>query len=76
MKYLIILVLLVVGCAPIHYYPPGVMGNQVQYYSSGLESVECDMCGEICYIFKQDSRGRIICPDCFEVDIAKIRKAR
>jgi len=73
MRFLFILVLLLTGCAATYYYPPGVHGTQVQYYTSGAHAMKCDKCGKMCYLFKKDSKGRTICPDCFE-KIAHIRK--
>ena len=66
LKYLVVVLVVVsvVGCAPLKYYPKGNLGTAVPYYQNISEDLKCYHCGSTAYIFKKDSKGRIICDDC------------
>lgn len=65
MKYLIILVILLAGCAPLKYYPKGSLGTAVPYYSNASEDLKCHRCDSTAYLFKKDSKDRVICDVCY-----------
>jgi len=70
MRYILIIILLVLGgCAPLRHYPEGVMGDITPYYTDGSFTKVCHMCGENTTLFKKDSKGRIICNVCYRTKV-------
>jgi len=63
MRYIFILLILLAGCAPLKYYPEGMMGTATPYYQDYTGEIKCYICGESAYLFKIDSKGRTICPE-------------
>ena len=61
MKYILIIFIFLVGCAPLRFYPEGHIGNQVQYYNSVGEDIICDYCGEKTTLFKIVNRKKRMC---------------
>ncbi len=63
MKYL--LLLLVIGCTPLRYYPEGDIGTRIPYKYSGLKTYTCYKCKEQVSLYKIDSKGRVIGSKCY-----------
>ncbi len=68
MKLLLILLILLCGCQPLTYSPggdqAGKRGREIQYYNS-MRPHKCNKCKQDIYLYKVDSKDRIICNDCY-----------
>ena len=68
MKILLILLILLCGCQPITYYPKGdkigPSGREIQYHNS-WHPYKCYKCKGDAYLYKVDSKERIICDTCY-----------
>lgn len=73
MRLLFILLVFVSGCA-LNYYPKGQIGRKIEYFSSGVNEKYCSLCGKSTYLYKRYGKDKIMCPDCFEIKIIKIRR--
>ena len=62
---LIILCLLLNGCAPLRYYPEGDLGTRRKYLMDANGQFECYKCHKKAYLYKVDSKNRIICEPCY-----------
>ena len=75
MRFLFLLLVFISGCA-LNYYPKGQIGRQIEYYSSGVKEMRCSLCKKSTYLYKVYNKNKIMCPDCFEIKIIKIRHKR
>ena len=80
MKTIILLLIILIGLVTwsiidkytiLTYYPEGTMGSAVPYFSS-TSPLECYKCKGDTYLYKVDSKKRIICDSCFR----KLRKTK
>lgn len=70
MRYIILIfILLALGCSSIQYYPD--RGN-IKFYNSSIP-YKCNLCKEDVYLYKVDSKHRIICDRCFR-KLEKLKK--
>lgn len=51
---------------PVTYSPKGMWGTAIPFYSAGSEPYKCDICKGDAYLYKVDSRDRIICDTCYD----------
>jgi len=65
MKYLFIVLILLCGCATTKYYPQGDNGRTTPYLSGTVNTPNCSLCKKQAWLFKIDSKGRIICDACY-----------
>ena len=70
MRYLILLLIFVGGCAPITYTPIDFGGGSGMYYTDLGLKTQCSVCKEYPPLYKIDSKDRVICNDCYR----KIKK--
>jgi len=72
MRYLIIAVLLLSGCAT-KYYPPmsADRGNQVKYKYS-FKMIKCDFCHNDTYIYKIVNGKKLMCDRCYRKQYNKV----
>jgi formylmethanofuran dehydrogenase subunit E len=67
MRYLLILLFLLSGCANTQFYPTGIKGRQVEYFNNFRGKVVCSKCHKQCSLFKTSKDGKtIICSDCYD----------
>ncbi len=63
MRYL--LLLLVIGCTPLRYFPEGDMGTKIPYMHAISGDYYCYKCKEKTLLFKVDSKKRVVGYKCY-----------
>lgn len=70
MRYLLILTLLLSGCAA-KYYAPGSSGYIEYYYNDMSGRSICYMCKKNTYLHKSENGKKVVCDDCYSKKIKK-----
>lgn len=70
---LFLILIFFLGCASLDYYPKGIEGRKIEYFCSGVYPLKCSLCKKDTYLYKWTKNNKLICPDCFETKIIKIR---
>jgi len=68
MRILLILFIFLAGCSKLDFYPKGDYSYQgaIPYYSSYNKEIACCKCEKVITFFKQDSKNRVWCMDCYK----------
>lgn len=76
MKYIIIILIIAVGFLgyeiykpEMKYFPEGDFGDKTRYYTDTAGKLICYICNKIAWLYKIDSKGRIIGNDCYREHI-------